>query len=129
MITSLYAGILALIYVVLSAFAIRARIRNRVLFGDGGNPEVARTIRIHGNFAEYAPLSLLLMGLYEMQAGSLYVVHAIGCVLVVARILHIIGLRNDVMPARVAGTALTLGLLAILGVMLILKGIETMQVV
>jgi uncharacterized membrane protein YecN with MAPEG domain len=30
-------------------------------FGTGGKPELERAARIHENFAEYAPLALLLM--------------------------------------------------------------------
>ena len=126
MVTSLYAGILALVYVVLSFMVVRARIAERVSLGDGGDPALARTIRVHGNFAEYAPFILLLMGLYEMQAGSLYALHAVGVILLAGRALHIVGLKRDIMAARAGGTALTLGLMTVLGVLLILKGFSVM---
>jgi uncharacterized membrane protein YecN with MAPEG domain len=37
------------------------------VFGDGGDPEMSQAIRAHGNFAEYVPLGLILLGL--VRAG------------------------------------------------------------
>jgi len=128
MIVSLYAGILALIYVVLSLHIVSKRTRGKVMFGDNNEPDMVRAVRIHGNFAEYVPLALLLLALYETQAGSFYAVHAFGITLVTARIAHIIGLHRDVLIARGIGTFLTLTTVAILGVILILKGITATQV-
>ncbi|MCB1538876.1 MAG: MAPEG family protein [Rhodospirillales bacterium] len=122
MVTGLYAGILALVYAVLSFQVVRARIRLGVSFGDNGDTALIRTVRTHGNFAEYAPFTLLLMGLYELQAGSLYVLHGVGVILLAGRFLHILGLKRDIMPARAIGTVLTLGLMAGLGIALILDG-------
>ena len=56
-ITGMYAGILALFLVALSVRTLRTRRRNQIAVGDGGNSEMLRAMRVHGNFAEYAPLA------------------------------------------------------------------------
>ncbi|MBU6235367.1 MAG: MAPEG family protein [Alphaproteobacteria bacterium] len=117
--TGLYAGILALIYVVLSMRTVRARIKLKTSLGDGGHPDLTRIIRVHGNFAEYTPLSLLMLALYEIGGGNMTALHVLGITLVSARVLHIIGLGNNVMPARVLGTALTMGVFITLAFLLI----------
>ncbi len=129
MITGFYAGILALLYAVLSFTVIKTRIRDGIRFGDDGQDRMVRIVRTHGNFAEYAPFTVLLMAFYEMQAGSLYVLHAMGITLVVSRLLHAVGLRRDILAARAGGTVLTLLLLVILGVTLIYKGFILMTIV
>lgn len=128
MITGLYAGILAVVFVILSFNVIVRRVKNRMPYGDNNNADLMHAVRIHGNFAEYVPFVLILMMLYEKQAGSLYIVHAVGITLIIARLLHMIGLHSNIIPARIGGTALTQLLMAILAVLLILKGITALQV-
>lgn len=128
MVTGLYAGILALIYMALSINVIVKRVHYKTQIGDNNNPILTRAIRIHGNFSEYAPLILILMALYELQAPSIYILHAMGIALVVGRLAHIWGLGRGVMAARALGTVLTMLLLASLGVLLILKGIILLQI-
>ncbi|MGH9807564.1 MAG: MAPEG family protein, partial [Terriglobia bacterium] len=64
------------------------RVKLRVALGDGGNPEMLRMIRLHANAAEYIPLALLLMALYELNSGWHMPLHIIGIVLIVARLLQ-----------------------------------------
>ncbi len=48
-----------------------------------------------GNWAEYVPLVLILMGLLEAQRTSLYLLHALGIALIVGRVLHAWGLSRS----------------------------------
>lgn len=91
-ITALYAAILALVYAALSAWVIAGRVTYRVNHGDGGNERLNRRIRAHGNFAEYVPFILLLMGLFEASGGSRIAIHAALLILTLARLLHPIGM-------------------------------------
>jgi uncharacterized membrane protein YecN with MAPEG domain len=86
-VTPLYAGLLVLWFVVLSMRVVRARGRG-VWLGDGGDAALLRVIRGHANFAEYVPLALLLLAILELSRFSIYVLHALGITLVVARLLH-----------------------------------------
>jgi uncharacterized membrane protein YecN with MAPEG domain len=40
-----------------------------IAIGDAGNPEMLRAMRVHSNFAEYVPLSLLLIYFVETAAS------------------------------------------------------------
>lgn len=61
MITALYASLLGILFVVLSANIVRKRQRFKVALGGGRQPSLARAIRAHGNFSEYVPFCLLLI--------------------------------------------------------------------
>lgn len=87
-VTPLYAALLTLWMLVLSMRVISCRRKARVSLGDGGNVELQRAIRGHANFNEYVPLALLLLLILELSHFSIYVVHALGLTLLVARLLH-----------------------------------------
>lgn len=86
-ITLLYAGFLGLWFLVLSARVIQGRGKG-ISLGDGGDPQMLRLIRGHANFAEYVPLSLLLIGLLESNGLAAAWVHALGAALLAGRVLH-----------------------------------------
>jgi hypothetical protein len=117
-VTALYASLLAIVYVVLSLRVARRRLRFRVGLGTGQNAELEQAIRVHGNFAEYVPFALLLMALFESGGGPAWSVHAAGAALLVARLLHVLGLTRSPgrSPGRFAGVVatwlVTLGLAA-----------------
>lgn len=108
-ITGLYAGILALLFVALSVRTLRIRRRNQIAVGDGGNSEMLRAIRVHGNFAEYAPLALLLVALVESNGAGANWVHALGAALVLGRLSHAFGVSKpkEDFRFRVLGMSLT----------------------
>ncbi len=106
-ITTLYAIIFTLFYIILSARTIRARQSTKVSLGDGAQPELLRKIRVHANFIEYVPLALILLLLAEFQAVSGSVLHSAALVLLIGRICHLYGI-DQVSPKpqfRVAGMA------------------------
>jgi hypothetical protein len=86
-VTPFYAGLLALWFLVLSLRVIQRR-QGGIPLGDGGDAGMLRVIRGHANFAEYVPLILLLMALLELGHTSVYLLHALGFALLVARLLH-----------------------------------------
>jgi uncharacterized membrane protein YecN with MAPEG domain len=90
--TAAYAAVLALIFAVLSAWVVAGRFAFRVNHGDGGNAALLRRIRSHANFAEYVPLTLLLVALLEAGGAGRLTIHALLLPLVVARIAHPIGM-------------------------------------
>ena len=103
------AGALGLVYLVLTVRVIRGRFENGVSLGDGGKAVMQRRIRAHGNFAEYVPLVLILMGLIELAGGNRTVLAASGAALVVGRVLHAIGIEIPKAPNnyRLAGGMIT----------------------
>ncbi len=109
MVTPFYAGLLVLWFLVLSITVIRRRQKGAISLGDGGDPDVLRIIRGHANFAEYVPLALLLMAILEVSHFSIYVLHVLGTMLLVARLLHgyALSFTRHFMFGRVAGAVLT----------------------
>ena len=91
-ITAFYASLLALIYVGLAGWVIAGRVTKETLFGDGGDDAMMRRVRCHANFIEYVPIALILLGLYEGAGGSPTLVRVLLVLLVVARVLHPIGM-------------------------------------
>jgi uncharacterized membrane protein YecN with MAPEG domain len=91
-ITSAYLGILALLYLVLGLQVSRLRRGHRVLFGDGDNIKLRSAIRAHANFVEYVPLVVLMVAMLEMSGLPAVQVHLLMGALLVARLLHPLGM-------------------------------------
>jgi uncharacterized membrane protein YecN with MAPEG domain len=115
-ITALYTGLLALLLVMLALRVIRLRWKLRVGLGDGGDKAMSRAIRIHANATEHLPIALLLLLVAELNHAGPTLLHACGIVLVVARVLHAIGLGRSAGASwpRAAGTVGTIGVIVIL---------------
>ncbi|WP_159972991.1 MAPEG family protein [Pseudomonas sp. 8Z] len=88
-VTLLYSGLLTIFFIVLSARVIIERAApGKASLGDGGDPVMLRRIRGHGNFAEYVPLAIVLMGFLELSGSPHWQLHTLGLVLLAGRILH-----------------------------------------
>ena len=124
-VTATFASFLALMFIKLSFAVIGFRRKNRVSIGAGGVDELERAIRAHGNFAEYVPLGLFLIGALELNGAPQAVVAILGALLVVGRYFHAKGI-NEAPPEfanRVKGMKLTfaaLGLAALANVLWVL---------
>jgi uncharacterized membrane protein YecN with MAPEG domain len=108
--TLLFAALHAFLLLGLSVQVMRWRLRARIGLGMGGHADLGRWVRVHGNFTEYVPLTLLLMALLELGGFPRQWLFAGGCVLLLGRVLHAVGLaRNEGTSfGRATGTALTL---------------------
>ena len=117
-ITALYAAVIALVLLALGLRISRFRGRTGVGIGDAGDPAFARAIRAHANAVEWAVPVLLLMLLAELNRAAPILLHASGIVLVIARILHGIGLSGASGHSfgRFAGAGLTWLVLVVLAV-------------
>jgi len=112
-ITSVYAAILAIVFVYLSARVISVRRRDKISLGAGGHADLEKRIRTHGNFAEYAPIALILMAALELNSAPVWQLHTIGVLIVIGRLCHPIGMSGGPINFRVGGMILTfLSLLA-----------------
>jgi uncharacterized membrane protein YecN with MAPEG domain len=115
-ITAGYLAVLALLYVVLSLQVIRLRRMNRAAFGDSGNFALRSAIRAHAHFAEYVPMSALMIAMLEMAGASALRVHLLMGALVVARLLHPLGMYAKPNTwrfriGRIGGVTITVALL------------------
>ena len=86
--TAGYGAVFALLLVALSINVIRLRYRFSVSLGDGGEEQLRRAIRGQGNFAEYVPLTLLLMLCLELLSQPTWLIHLIGMMFLTGRLAH-----------------------------------------
>jgi uncharacterized membrane protein YecN with MAPEG domain len=94
-ITALYAGLLGILYIVLGGFVVANRRRARVGIGTGSDTALERVVRVHGNFAEYAPLFLLLLLVAELNGAAAMLLHLAGAAFFLARLGHAFGLSQS----------------------------------
>lgn len=125
-ITAIYAGILAIFALVLSARAggYRGKAGASILYGEPINWELAERVRAHQNFLEYVPMIVILMGVIELNGGSSTYLHSVGVLLIVTRIAHAVGLKHDDMGTKgrfigAGGTALIMFASAIYSVWIV----------
>jgi uncharacterized membrane protein YecN with MAPEG domain len=126
--TALFAAILALVYAALSLWVVAGRLSGDVLHGDGGNQQLLKRIRSHGNFIEYVPLTLILIGLLEASGSSRGLVATLLVILLIARLLHPVGMlapRNSPQQfaCRGGGVIATILVMSIAAVILLLRSI------
>lgn len=118
-ITAIFAGLLALMLVGVSIRVTVLRAKKKINLFDGGDPEMGRAIRVQGNFVEYVPMALALMGLVEWMGATPWIVYLLGIALVMARILHAWGIYSSAFPGRVIGTTITWIVLAAGGLLVL----------
>lgn len=96
-VTALYAGIFGLFALFLSfkAGSLRGKTGISILYGEPVNWELAENVRRHQNFLEYVPMIVIMMGAIELNGGSTLLLHAVGILLIVARVAHMLGLHAD----------------------------------
>lgn len=94
MIISLYAAPLVFLFIYISFAVIKLRRKHLVGIGDGGHKDLARAMRVHANFAEYVPLTLLLIFMLESSGGASWLIHAFGGMLLIGRLLHAYGVSH-----------------------------------
>jgi uncharacterized membrane protein YecN with MAPEG domain len=106
-ISCLYAGILGLVLVALSAQVVLARRRYRVSLGAGTEEGMQQAVRVQANFSEYVPFGVLLLVLAEIQGLPDAALHGAGIVLVASRVAHAVALsqRPGYSFGRMIGTA------------------------
>lgn len=108
-VTPFYAAALALLFIALSVRTLRLRRALRVGLGDQGEPQILRAMRVHANFTQYVPLTLVLTLMLELQGASAAPVHFLCACLVVGRISHALGVSREPEDYRfrVFGMAMT----------------------
>jgi uncharacterized protein len=94
-ITSLYAALLGILFIAISARTIRLRRKLGIAIGDQSNRLMLRAMRVHSNFAEYTPITLIALVLLELQRAPEPMVHALCIALVIGRLAHAFGVSRE----------------------------------
>lgn len=123
-VTLLYSGLLGLWLIILSARVIVSRRDNKVSLGHGESQPLERRIRAQGNFSEYTPMGLVLLGVLEISGTSDWILHVLGLLLLSGRLMHGWALSfKDHSALRVPGMAITLTMIGIASLIAIVSAI------
>ncbi|MGL5116682.1 MAG: MAPEG family protein [Beijerinckiaceae bacterium] len=106
---AVYAALIVLMGIALTYAVILQRRRKLVGIGDGGDKELARIVRVHGNFCENAPFALALLMFLPLLGGATFAVHSVGALFLAGRLAHAFGLSKSAgtSAGRVGGMVLT----------------------
>jgi uncharacterized membrane protein YecN with MAPEG domain len=115
-VTAIFSTILAFIFIRLTFHVIELRKLHKVAFGHGGVDSLEKAIRAHGNFSEYVPISLILMGTLEFNGAPSFWIVILGAFFVLGRYFHARGMNHDGpdFENRVTGMKFTLVTVALL---------------
>ncbi len=102
-----YLALCALIYIFLTMYVVRRRVAAQTTLGDGGDKELRKRIRAHGNFAEFVPLMLILLVVCELQGAPALAIHILGIAIVASRAAHAYFLTRT--PEVIATRQVTMG--------------------
>ena len=113
-VTLLYAGVLALLAVLLANQVLYVRLRAGAL--PEWKPHAVE--RVQANFVENVPLALVLLYLLEVSGVGSIAVHVLGTALVICRVLHAWGMSRypGANYPRLIGAQGTFLLISVMGV-------------
>ena len=112
-IVPIYAAAIALMFVILAVRVTRLRRVKRIAIGSGGDARLERAIRVHANFSEYVPLTLLLLAFVEMQGNPAWLINFLALALAAGRVIHAYGVsqEKEIIQIRTVGMVATFGVL------------------
>ena len=108
-VTLLTASILGILIVAVSYKCASRRMNEKIEIGTGEDKKLERLVRAQANLTEYAPISIILIGLLEANKINSQILYGIAAVLIIARLMHAYGFVNNVgkTPGRFYGIILT----------------------
>ena len=126
--SAFFAAILGLLGGLLTANVIVNRVRARVDAGDGGVARLAQAIRAHANFAEQAPIVLIVIGLAEASGARALVIQLLGVALLAARLASAYALNRSLAQSPLrqfgGGVSVLVAIAAAVVALLALAGIR-----
>jgi uncharacterized membrane protein YecN with MAPEG domain len=120
-----WAALLLLGNIALQWGVIRLRTSRRIGIGDGNDRDIARAIRVHGNFVENAAFGIAAVTLVALTGAAVWPVHLIGGLMALGRALHAYGLSRSIGTSvgRVGGMILSQTALGIAALLLISRAV------
>lgn len=120
-ITTVFIAILVLVQIAMTVAAGVYRLQSDIRFLDGGDEEMLRRIRAHGNFIETVPMALLAMAAAEYVGAPALLLWVGGSMLLAGRLLHYATIRGSGWGAgRAGGMLLTFIPITIFAVVVLL---------
>jgi uncharacterized protein len=119
----IFVALTILLFLAMSFSVIFFRFKEGVSFGAGNDPKsnLGKMVRVHGNFAEYAPLYLLALVAIEMTGAPKSWIWILGGLFLFSRLMHWKGMFYHKTPNlfRVTGMMITFGALIIMSLRLL----------
>ncbi|PCJ93083.1 MAG: hypothetical protein COA46_03765 [Porticoccaceae bacterium] len=122
-ISAIYIAISGLFLVLLAIDVIRGRWKYQEGFSEGDQDPLSRRIQVRANAAEFFPVALLLLVAVENIVAVDWVIHSLGCLLLVSRLFHAAGLRGmagESLP-RILGTAGSITMISVSAVLVLVN--------
>jgi uncharacterized protein len=128
-VTSIYAALAIVLLLSLAYRVVQVRRSEKIGLGEGGSTQLQRRIRAHGNAVENIPIALIGLLLLELGGMQAWVLHLLGAVLIVSRVLHAIGVssRSGVSFGRFWGMLGTWLVLLAMAVLLLLQAFSLLR--
>ena len=92
---ALWVGVHLILMLVLAVLVTRQRRKHDVSIGDGGVAALEQAVRAFGNAAEYVPAGLVALAALAFAGAPPLVIHPLGLILFVGRVLHAFGLSHS----------------------------------
>jgi uncharacterized membrane protein YecN with MAPEG domain len=123
-VTMLSTAVLGLLFALLSVLVVTTRTTTKIDLGTDdatASSPLYTAVRSHANFAEYVPLTLLLIGLIELHTGETLLVKVLAFGLIFARVIHPLGMRMKAPnPFRAGGFLITVLILSVASIKAVL---------
>jgi len=108
-VTLLTASILGIFIIVISSRCATKRLSSKIEIGTGDDKDLERLMRAQANLTEYAPISLILIGLLEANNTNPIILCVLAGTFIISRFMHAYGFittpgKN---PGRFYGIILT----------------------
>jgi uncharacterized protein len=118
-ITALTASLLSIIFMIISIRIIKLRHQYKISLGAQGHDDLERAIRAHGNFAEYTPITLILILCAEANNANWIILLILAFFFILGRIIHAYAFifNKQHFKFRVRGMVLTFSALISLAVL------------
>lgn len=114
------AAVLSLLLIALSLNISRLRMRHQIAFGDGGQADLTKAMRAHGNSLEQSVLFIVLLYLGEVSGQiSPPLTAALGFAFIMLRLLYCTGLFARLLLLRQVSHALTMLVLLVVSLLLL----------
>jgi uncharacterized membrane protein YecN with MAPEG domain len=112
-ITAATASALSVLYIRLAFKVIALRRKHGVRLGTGLQDDLEAAVRAHANFAEYVPITLLMLALAEVNHRFWPLTSLSAALLVFGRVTHAQALPRGSIPLRVRGMKATFFAIAV----------------
>jgi hypothetical protein len=108
-VTLLTASILGILIIAVSYKCAMKRMNSKIEIGTGDDQSLQRLMRAQANLTEYAPISIILIGLLEVNNIDIRLLYGLAATLIIARLMHVYGFitKPGKNPGRFYGTLLT----------------------